>query len=172
MFRLSETDRIKAISDARRTLTAHTNSVLPGRVSTREEKEGGILALMSIQWATGLVREVGAGPLRKLLKRVKNDICTSGECKIFRDMLAQSTGDTIPIYASAWRIWHELIIRLRLFEIAEIREWVTLVARFDSKGIRTPRCMARIPFDELSRIYWERTPPPPHPPHDIILMTW
>ena len=84
----------------------------------------------------------------------------SDEYTILRDMIAHATDETVPIYSSAWRIWHELIVRFRLFELAGLREWVTLVARFESKGIRTPYCLARIPFGELSRIDWEWPPPP------------
>ena len=113
---------------------------------------------MSTQWATGLVRAVGADSLRKLLNRFRNDVFTSAECEIFRGMLAHATDDTIPTYASAWRIWNELIARFHLFGIAEIRECATFAARFDSKGIRTPRCLARMPFGELSLIDWECSP--------------
>ena len=81
-------------------------------------------------------------------------------------MLAHAADDTIPIYATAWRIWYELIIRFHLFEIADVREWITLVARFDFNGIRTPHCLARMPFEELSRIEWE------FPSPDTILLTW
>ena len=68
MFHLSETDRIKAKAVALRTLIARDNGVLSDRLSTREKKEGGISALMSTQWAPGLVRSVGADPIRRLLK--------------------------------------------------------------------------------------------------------
>ena len=40
MFRLSETDRIKAKSDALRTLTTHSNGVLEDRLPTREKMKG------------------------------------------------------------------------------------------------------------------------------------
>ena len=82
------------------------------------------------------------------------------------DMLAHAADDTISIYASAWRIWRGLINRFHLFGISGLRECVTLADRFDSKGIRTPRCLARTPFGELPRIDWECSPP------DIILLTW
>ena len=166
MFRLSETDRIKAKADALRTLTDHASGVLADRLSTREKKEGAISALMSIQWAPGLVRDVGSDPLRKLFNRFRNDVFSSAECKVFRDMLVHASDETFPIYASAWRIWHDLIIRFHLFGIAEIREWVALVALFDSKGIRAPHFLARMPFGELSRIDWECSSA------DIILLTW
>ena len=106
------------------------------------------------------------GSATKAIKALQKRCFTSGECKIFRDILAHGADDTIPIYASAWRIWHELIIRFHLFEIAEIREWVTLATRFDSKGIRTPHFLARMPFGKLSRIDWERSSP------GIILLAW
>ena len=168
MFCLSETDRINAKADALRTLTAHANDVISDRLSTREIEEGEISALMSTQWAPGLVRAVGADQPRNLLKSFRNDVFTSGECKIFRDTSVRATDGTIPIYASAWRIWHALIFRFRLFGITEFREWVTLLARFDSKGSRTPHSLARTPCGELSRVDWECRP---HPP-DIILLTW
>ena len=106
MFHVAETDRIKAKADALRTLTIHANGVLADRLSTREKKEGAILGLMSIQRHPALVRAVGPDMLRKLSKRFQNDVFTSDECKISRDMLVHATDDTVPIYASAGRIWH------------------------------------------------------------------
>lgn len=81
-------------------------------------------------------------------------------------MIVHATDDVIPIYSSSWRIWHELIIRLHLFELAELREWSNLLGRSDSKGIRTPHCLARIPFGELPPGDWECAAP------DKILLTW
>ena len=121
---------------------------------------------MSIQWTPSLVQKVGPEMLRKLLKRFNNDVFTSDECKIFRDMLVHATDRTTPVYAAAWHIWQALIIRFRLFEIADLKDWITLAARLDSKGIRTPRFLARIPFGELPRVEWECSPP------DAILLTW
>lgn len=158
MLYLSETDRIKAKADAIRTLAINANSALSDRLSKREDKEKEIAALMAIEWTPGLARAVGPDPLNKLIKRLKNDVSPSGEYEISRDMLARATDDSITAYESDWRILHELIIRLHLFEIAELREWIALVGRFDSKGIRTPRCLARIPFGELSRMNWESPP--------------
>ena len=167
MFHLSESDRIKAKADALRTLTIHANEVLADRLSTREKKEGAVLALMSIEWTPGLARAVGSTPINKLLQRFRNDpIFSSDEYLIFKDMLLHATDDTIPIFATNWRIWHELIIRFHLFEIADVLEWVALVARFDSKGIRTPRCLARMPFGELSRVDWGCSSPV------TIFLTW
>ena len=81
-------------------------------------------------------------------------------------MLAHATDDTTPAYAAAWRIRKALTIRFHVFGIANLKDWATLAARLDSKGGRTPRCLARIPFDELSRVEWECSPP------GAILLTW
>ena len=123
MFHLSETDKLRAKADALRTLTVNTNMVLADRNSTRDQKEKAVLALMSIQWTPGLARMVGSTPINKLLKRFKNDIFSTDEYKVLRDTLLHATDDTIPVYASAWRIWHELITRYHLFEFADTKEW-------------------------------------------------
>ena len=69
MFRLPETDRIKAEAGASRTFAAEADIVLSDRPSTSEKKEGAIPAVMSIEWAPGLSREVGPCPINKHLKR-------------------------------------------------------------------------------------------------------
>ena len=67
MFRLSETERIKAKADALRAFAARADGALADRLSSRGKKEEAILALMSIHWALSLVQKVGPEMLRKLL---------------------------------------------------------------------------------------------------------
>ena len=81
---------------AHRTLAVNDNSALADRLSKREDKENEIPPLMSIEWAPGLARAVGSGPIDKLF--------SSGGYAIFRDMLGRAADDTIPVSASAWRI--------------------------------------------------------------------
>ena len=79
-----------------------------------------------------------------VLKRMENDVFTAGGYKIFLGMIARASDETIPIQQAAWPIWN-------LVELAGLRIWAAIVARFDSPGIRTPMCAARIPFGELYR---------------------
>ena len=80
-----------------------------------------ILALASTEWTPDLSRAVGSDSLNNLAKRFKNDVFAPSEYKIFRDTLAHSADDSVPIYAFDLRFRRELIIRFHLFEIAELR---------------------------------------------------
>ena len=114
----------------------------------------------------GLATDAGSRKLNILLKRMRNVVYASCEYKIFRDTVVRAADETNPIQQADWRIWHSLFTRFNLFELAGLRQRAALVARFDSHGIRSTNCMARIPCGELSRIDWKCESP------DMIFPSW
>ena len=52
-------------------------------------------------------------------------------------MITRAADESAPLQHTQWRIWQELVVRFRFFEIAPIQDWARLIARLDSRGIRT-----------------------------------
>ena len=63
-------------------------------------------------------------------------------------------------------VWKSAIIRFHLYEIAARHDREFFIARFDSRGIRSPLHMVRIPFAELTKADWEL------PNTDMLVWIW
>ena len=122
--------------------------------------------MMSIEWAPDLAKMAGHGSLNRLLQQTRNGFLTNEEYKPFRDMIVHATDSTTPIQHGNWRIWHSLIIRYHLFELADTRQWMNLVARLDSVNINVPDTLGRISFQEISTVDWQCES------SDMILLLW
>ena len=166
MAHLSDEDKKRAKGTALKIIKDNANKVLSGRTSTMEEKEKALLAMMSIEWAPGLAKMAGRRSICRLLQQTRNGFFTMEEYNPFRDMIAHETDEPAPIQRGDWRIWHTLIIRYHLFELADTRQWTTLVARLDSMNIHIPYTLGRIPFYEITTIDWECES------SDMILLLW
>ena len=59
-----------------------------------------------------------------------------------------------------------LLIRYHLFELADTRQWATLVARLGSMHIGIPDTLGRMPFYEIPTIDWQCES------SDMILLLW
>ena len=81
-------------------------------------------------------------------------------------MLVFSTGESAPTQHTQWVVWRQLIAIYRVFGITNIRPWARLVARFDTRGIHPPGCMARIPSDQMMAVDWELRNP------DMMVRIW
>ena len=166
MIHLSETDKKQAKGTALKIITDNANTVLSDRTSSREEKEKALLAMMSIEWTPDLAKMAGHRSLNRLLQQTRNGFFTNEEYKPFRDMIVHATDSTTPIQHGNWRIWHSLIIRYHLFELADTRQWMNLVARLDSVNINVPDTLGRISFQEISTMDWQCES------SDMILLLW
>ena len=166
MFHLPNTDRRTAKTFALRIITENANRIMAERSSTREDKENALMALMAIEWTPDLARSVGGRALNRLLCRIRNNVFSDEEYKIFSDMIAHATNEEIPPNHSQWELRRSVIIKFHLYEMSTLREWVSLVARLDSRGLRPPADLARINFSDLEE--FERDLP--HP--DMLLWLW
>ena len=81
------------------------------------------------------------------------------ECEPFRDMLIYAAGEKSTILHHQWIVWQKLITRFHLFGTTGITTWMGLIARFDTRNVRTPSCLARIPFNQLVAAEWELSHP-------------
>lgn len=81
-------------------------------------------------------------------------------------MRVRATDVSIPLHHTQWVVWKETNSRLRLLEVSDIRARVALIARFDTRGVRSPKCIGQIPFAELTAADWELH----HP--DMIIWVW
>ena len=125
-----------------------------------------VLSMMALDWAPALVRDVGFKLLGEVLKYVRQDVLDGPTYRLFADMIAHASDEQIPLKHTQWRIWRQLPIRFHLFEVTDIKAWVSLIARFESRGTRSPLCLHRIPYAELMAVDWEL----PHP--DMLIWTW
>ena len=166
MIHLSDEDRKRAKGTALKIITDSANRVLSERTSTRGEKEKALSAMMSIEWVPDLAKMAGRRSICRLLQQTRNGFFTKEEYKPFRGTIVHATDETAPIQHGNWRIWHMLIIRYHLFELADTRQWMTLVARLGSMNIHIPDTLGRIPFYEISTIDWQRES------SDMILLLW
>ena len=164
MFHLSQTEAFQAKCYALRILTANTLSVLKDRTSTDSAKMEAVLSMMALDWTPALVRAVGFKLLNDVLKYVRQDVLDGPTYRLFADMIVHASDEQIPLEHTQWRIWRQLLIRFHLFEVTDIKAWVALIARFDSRGIRSPLCLQRIPYTELMAADWEL----PHP----VMLIW
>ena len=69
-------------------------------------------------------------------------------------MITRAADESAPLQHTQWRIWQELVVRFRFFEIAPIQDWARLIARLDSRAIRTAGCLNGIPFSDFISADW------------------
>ena len=166
MIHLSSTDQTKAKIMALRLITANANRIVTDRSETLKDKEDAVLALMSIEWAPSIAQAIGSRDLNRLLHYIRQDVLPADEYRIFADMIAHATDETRTFEHAQWALWRGAIIRYYLFEISPLRGWISLVARLDSRGIRTPTDLARCEFSDLEATDWQL----PHP--DMLIWLW
>ena len=122
--------------------------------------------MMALDWTPALVQAVGFKLLGDVLKYVRQGALDGPTYRLFADMIVHASDEPIPPEHTQWRIWRQLMIRFHLFEVTDIKAWVALIARFDSRGIRPPICLQRIPYTGLMATGWEL----PHP--DMLIWIW
>ena len=166
MINFTSGDQIESRTQALKVLTDHGNLVLADRTSAVKMQEDSLLAMMAVDWSPRITTAIGSRPLNRLFHRIWNEVFDREEYIIFRDMIIYAADDAIPLEHTQWNLWRTLMARHRLFEITDMRHWVSLVARLDTRGIRTPFCLQRVPFRELSAVDWEVEYP------DMLLMMW
>ena len=147
-------------------MTGHANRTLADRAASKTDKEQAILALMALNWKPSVLKAIGSRPMNLLLRRLRDNVLPADEYRIFADMIVRATDEAMPILHSRWALWQGVITRFHLYEIAGVKCWISLIARFDTRGIRSPICLRRIPFGGLIRPGWE-TPNP-----DMLLWLW
>ena len=166
MFHLSQTSKDQARATALRIVITGDSRILSDKSATDADIKGAVLPLMAFDWAPSLARCIGSRDLGRVFRLLRDGVIPSDEYVLFRDMITHATDESAPLHHTQWRIWHELIVRFHLFEIAPIADWVSLIARLDSREIRTPGCLGGIPFSDSTMADWESGNP------DMILMLW
>ena len=92
-----------------------------------------VLPMMAIEWAPALVRAVGFKPINDVLKYARHDVLGAPTYLLFADMIVRVSDEQIPLDRTQWRIRRQLLIRFHLFEVTDIKAWVALISRFDSR---------------------------------------
>ena len=159
MLHLSSIDQAKAKTTAFRIVTANAKRILSDQKATTPDKEDAALALMSIDWAPSIAKAIGSRDLNRLLLYIRQDILPADEYRIFADMIAHSADESRPFEHAQWALWRGVIVRYHMFEISPLRDWVALVARLDTKGLRTPADLALVDFQDLESTDWQLTHP-------------
>ena len=147
-------------------LTDNANKILADSTSTKQQKEDALIDMMALGWAPMAVKAIRDRPLNKLPKRIQNEVFDKEEYILSRDMIIFSTDDGVSLEHTQRNLWRELMVRFHLFEITDMRHWVALVAHLDTKGLRTPMRLQRVPFSELLAVGWQLE----HP--DMLVMLW
>ena len=145
-------------------LTDNADKVSPGRTCAVKMKEGALIAMMAMGWSTRVVKAVWYRALRRLFCRIRNEEFGKGEYILFRDMIFFATDAGVPLEHTQRNLRRTFTARYHLFEIADMRRRAPLIDRLDTRGLRTPLCLHRVPFSELIAADWELE----HP--DMILM--
>ena len=166
MFHLSETSKDQARATALRIVINGASRIRSDRSSKDSEIKGAVLSLMAFDWTPSLAMIIGSRDLNRIFRLLRDGDIPPDEYILFRDTITHATDESVPLQHTQWRIWHELIVRFHLFEIAPIADWVSLIARLDSRGIRTPGCLHGIPFSDFAKTDWESGNT------DMILMLW
>ena len=83
-------------------MTENANRALSDRSSSLSGRETAASALLAIDRASGLSREVGPRPLNRLLRLIHNDELPGGECRMFADTIAHAADESNPIDHPNW----------------------------------------------------------------------
>ena len=97
-----------------------------------------VLPMMATGLAPSLVRAGGFMPLNGVLKYARQDVPDAPTYRLLEDTIARASDEQVPSGHTQWRIWRQLLIRFRLFEVTDIKSWVALITRSDSRGIGPP----------------------------------
>ena len=97
-----------------------------------------VLSMMATEWGPAPVKAVGLKPLNDVLEYARRHVLDAPTYRHFADTVVRASDEQIPLVHTQWRIWRQLLIRLRLFEVADSMAWVALISRFDSRGIGPP----------------------------------
>ena len=152
--------------NALRIMTADANRALSDRSSTVSDRETAVTALLAIDWNPDLAREVGHRPICRLLRLLRSEGLGADDYRFLADTIAHAAGESNPIGRPNWLLWKALVIRYHLFEAADTTQWISLIAKLDTRGIRTPPCLAGFAFSDICSMGWETREP------DISAWLW
>ena len=166
MLHLPTNESILAKRTALGVITTHAIKVLSGRSVGQTDKEQAALALMAVGWTPATAKAIGWRRLNGLLHQIRNQVLAGEAYRVFADMIARASDPGVPILHTQWELWKTVIAKYHLFEIADLQSWTSLVARLDTKSVRTPWDLHRIEFRELNEIDWGADNP------DMLLWLW
>ena len=152
---LSGTDQRTEKRNALRTMTENADRALSDRISSLSGRETAVSALLAIDWPSDLAREVGSRPPNRLFCRIRIEDLPGGEYRIFADTIAHAAGESNPIEQPNWMLWKAAIIRYHLFEASDTTQWISLIAKLDTRGIRPPPCLAGFDFSDICATDWQ-----------------
>ena len=155
MISLSNHEQGNAQIQALRIMACRDNRTLTDKAAAKTDKEQAVLSLMSLNWAPSVLKAIGSRPLNLLLRRLRDDVLPAEVYRSFADMIVRATDEALPNLHSPRILWRALITRFHLYEISDFGDWISLIARFDARGIRSPLCLRRIPVGELIKPDWE-----------------
>ena len=147
-------------------VTGAENRIFHDGTGSRADGYKAVTALMVIDWAPDLAREIGPRMPNMLPRRINGDISHPDERRAMRDLIAHSAGQPNPSVRLLWEIWQRQIARFYLRGNALIGGWVSCLYRIGSKEIRTPGCLPAVGFNELILIDWHVPKP------DILVRLW
>ena len=121
---------------------------------------------MAFDWAPSLASFVGSRDVGRIFRLLKDGVIHPDEYVLFMDMITHAADEAAPLQRKQWRIWRELIVRFHLFGTSPISDWVSPIARLDSRVSEPHGRISGIPFSDFTKADWESTNP------DMILMLW
>ena len=154
MLYLSETSNGQSRATALRILIDNSNRILSHKSAPKADIKGAALSLVAFDWAPLISDGAGSGDLNSLFRLLRDGVIPPYEYIICIDIITCATDGSVPLQHKQWRIWHALIVRFLLFEIAPIQDWVLLRARLDFRGIRAPGCANGTPFVDFTNAGW------------------
>ena len=166
MLHWSKNESIPAKRTALDVIAAHAINVLSDRTVGQTDKEQAALALMAVDWTPATAKAIGWEKLNGLLHQIRNQVLPGGAYRVFADMIAHASDPCVPILHTQWELWKTVIVKYHLFEIADLQSWTSLVARLDTKSVRTPWELQRAEFRELNEVDWGADNP------DMLLRLW
>ena len=152
---LSRTDQRTAKRNSHRIITDNANQVLSDRSPSLSGRETAVAALLAIGRNSDLAREVGSRPPGHLSCLLRNEGLPGGEYRIFADTIAHAAGESNPIEHPNRLLRNALAIRYHLFAATGATQWTSLRPKLDTRGIRTPPCLAGFAFSDICAMGWQ-----------------
>lgn len=152
--------------NAIRIMANYANNDLSDRRSSLSGRETAVSALLAIDWTSDLAREVGSRPLDRLPCRLRNEEFPGDEYRIFADTIDHASGESNPIAHPILLLWKAMIIRYHLFEAADATHRISLIAKLDTRGTRSPPCLAGFAFSDICAMGWQIPEP------DLLTWLW
>ena len=137
---LSRADQRTANRNALRTMAANGNRALSNRSSSLSVRATAVSALLAIDRNRDLAREVSSRPIVRRVRLLRIEDFPGNEYRIFADTIANASDESNPIEHPNWLLLKALVARYHLFEAAGATRWISLIAKLDARGIRTPPC--------------------------------